>query len=161
MDMALGALDRLRRRGQRLGAVDQHLQPVAQAGRRAGLRPQPFGCGRERAQLSVAAQPPPVVVDHRVLDPAELAFDFNKAAMFLDVESGRNLYIDPAMARKESQRKLQAHMAFARSACQKLGIAYHRFATDRPMELALFDFLRSRMQRGKRTQRTAAVRGKS
>src|SRR5262245_13676424 len=114
----------------------------------------------ERNLISLTASGHEVFL-FQMLDPAELAFDFNKAAMFLDVESGRNLYIDPAMARKEYQRKLQAHMAFARSACQKLGIAYHRFATDRPMELALFDFLRSRMQRGKRTQRTAAVRGKS
>src|SRR5438445_820160 len=86
-----------------------------------------------------------------ILDPAELNFNFDKAEMFYDVESGRDLFIDPATARKEYLKKLNAHLASVRSACQKLGIGYRHFATDRPLELALFDFLRERMQRGKRT----------
>ena len=72
-------------------------------------------------------------------------------AKLYDVESGRDLFIDPATARKEYLKKLNAHLASVRSACQKLGIGYRHFATDRPLELALFDFLRERMQRGKRT----------
>jgi uncharacterized protein (DUF58 family) len=90
------------------------------------------------------------VVLFNILDPAELAFKFDKAVMFYDVESGRDLFIDPVTARKEYLRKLNAHLASVRSVCQKLGIGYRHFATDRPLELALFDFLRERMQRGKR-----------
>ncbi len=96
-----------------------------------------------------------VVVFH-VLDPAEMKFEFDKAALFLDVESGRELYIDPIAARKEYLRKFTAHNAGIESACRKLGAAYHRLTTDRPLELALFDFLRSRMQRGKVIRRNAA-----
>lgn len=113
----------------------------------------------ERNLISLTASGHEVVL-FQLLDPAELSFNFEKAAMFHDIESERDLYIDPLLARKEYQRKLQAHVAFARSACQKLGIAYHRFPTDRPLELALFDFLRARMQRGRRTHRTAAVRNR-
>ena len=40
--------------------------------------------------------------------------------------------------------------------CRKLGITYRRLATDTPLELALFDFLRARMQRGKFAKRRAA-----
>jgi uncharacterized protein (DUF58 family) len=87
------------------------------------------------------------VVVFQVLDPAELTFAFDSPAMFQDVESGRLLFIDPASARKEYLRKLEAHCASLRSACQKLGIGCHRLASDRPLELALFDFLRQRMQR--------------
>ena len=112
----------------------------------------------ERNLISLTASGHEVVLFH-VLDPAELAFDFNNAAMFHDVESGRDLYIDPAMARKEYQRKMQIHMASARSACQKLGIAYLRFATNRPMELSLFDFLRARMQRGRKAKHSGRARG--
>ena len=112
----------------------------------------------ERNLISLTASGHEVVLFH-VLDPAELAFDFDNAAMFHDVESGRDLYIDPAMARKEYQRKMQVHMASARSACQKLGIAYLRFATDRPMELSLFDFLRARMQRGRKAKHSGRARG--
>ena len=69
VDVALRAADRLGDLGQRVLAVDQHLELVALARRRAGLCPQSLGRRRERAQLVVAAQAPHVVVDHRALDP--------------------------------------------------------------------------------------------
>jgi uncharacterized protein (DUF58 family) len=99
------------------------------------------------------------VVVFQVLDPAELAFNFDAAAMFEDVESGRTLFIDPNAARKEYLRKLEAHCAALRASCQRLGIAYHRLATDRPLELALFDFLRERSQRGRGSKRFAGKLG--
>src|SRR5579859_7092385 len=91
-----------------------------------------------------------------LLDPAELNFAFNKAVMFQDVESGRQLFIDPASARKDYLKRLEAHNAGIQSICQGLGIGYRRFGTDRPLELALFDFLRERMQRGKSVKRRLA-----
>ena len=96
-----------------------------------------------------------------LLDPAEVTFDFQKAALFYDVESGRDLYIDPAAARKEYLRKLESHCGAVQAACEKLGISYRRFATDRPLELALFDFLRARTRRGKKIHRTGLHAGRS
>jgi uncharacterized protein (DUF58 family) len=93
------------------------------------------------------------IVVFQVLDPAELTFNFDSAAMFEDVESGRTLFIDPGAARKEYLRKLEAHCNALRSTCQRLGIACQRIATDRPLELALFDFLRERMQRTRGVKR--------
>ena len=89
------------------------------------------------------------VVLFHLLDPAELTFGFEKAVMFEDVESGRRLFIDPATARKNYLTRLEAHNSGVQSVCHSLGIAYRRLATDRPLELALFDFLRERLQRGK------------
>ena len=91
------------------------------------------------------------VVVFQVLDPAELTFSFSTAALFEDAESGRALFIDPSAARPEYVRKLDAHCAVLRGTCQRLGISYHRLATNRPLELALFDFLRERTQRGKKS----------
>ncbi|MEO8426016.1 MAG: DUF58 domain-containing protein [Verrucomicrobiota bacterium] len=96
----------------------------------------------------------------QLLDPAELTFAFNKASLFYDIESGRDLYIDPVLARREYLKKLQVHNSNAEAICQKLGVGFQRFATDQPMELALFDFLRGRMQRGKKIKRTGIVRGR-
>ena len=87
------------------------------------------------------------VILFQVLDPAELAFEFGESAMFQDLESGRTLFIDPAAARQEYLRKLEAHCASLRATSQRLGIACHRLATDRSLELSLFDFMRERMQR--------------
>ena len=87
------------------------------------------------------------VVLFQVLDPAEMAFEFGPPMMFQDLESGRTLFIDPATARKEYLRKLEEHCAALRATCQRLGVACLRLATDHPLELALFDFMRERMQR--------------
>jgi uncharacterized protein (DUF58 family) len=87
------------------------------------------------------------IIVFQVLDPAELAFNFDRASMFEDTESGRTLFIDPQAARKDYLQRLETHCANLRASCQRLGIAFHSLATDRPLELALFDFLRQRMQR--------------
>jgi uncharacterized protein (DUF58 family) len=84
-----------------------------------------------------------------LLDPAELNFAFEKPVMFRDVESNRQLFIDPVTARKDYLARLEAHNNMVKASCQRLGIGYRCLATDRPLELALFDFLRERMQRGK------------
>ena len=94
------------------------------------------------------------VVVFQVLDPAEIRFGFERAVLFQDMESERDLYVDPAAVRETYLRRFAAHNAAIRTACDNLGIEYHQLATDEPLELALFDFLRGRMRRGRRTQRT-------
>jgi uncharacterized protein (DUF58 family) len=87
------------------------------------------------------------VILFQVLDPAELAFEFDAPMMFQDMESGRTLFVDPATARKEYLRKLEAHSSGLRATCQRLGVPCKRLATNQPLELALFDFMRERMTR--------------
>jgi uncharacterized protein (DUF58 family) len=111
----------------------------------------------EKNLTSLAACGHDIMLFH-ILDPAELTFQFDKAIMFRDVESGRDLFIDPATARKEYLRQLNAHNAAVLATCQQLGVSYRRFATDRALELAMFDFMRERMQRGKTTSRVARTR---
>ena len=94
------------------------------------------------------------VVLFQVLDPAELSFQFEQAALFHDIETGRDLYIDPVTARRAYVEKLEQHCTAARAVCEKLGIAYRRVATNEPLELVLFDFLRERMQRGRKVKAT-------
>lgn len=96
------------------------------------------------------------VVVFQVLDPAELSFDFAKAALFRDLESGKQLYIDPDAVRAEYKRGFDAHCQAVSATCAKLGIVLRRLTTDQPLELALFDFLRERMNRGKLVKRHAA-----
>ena len=101
-----------------------------------------------------------VVVFH-VLDPAELNFDFESPALFRDIESGRNMYIDPPAARASYKDMLNRHLTVARSTCGTLGIDYHLFATDRSFDLALLDFLHDRMRRRKRIRRAGGPRVRS
>ena len=97
------------------------------------------------------------VVVLRILDPAEIGFDFATPAMFRDVESGRELYIDPAQARAEYRRRFDAHAAEIQRACVDLGIEFESITTDRPLELVLFDLLRGRMRRGRGPGRRPAT----
>jgi uncharacterized protein (DUF58 family) len=89
----------------------------------------------------------------QVLDPNEIDFNFPGAALFQDVESGREIYLDPQALRSEYQRKLQAHGLGVQGICHKLGFGFHRLVTNQPLELALRDFLRLRSRRGKRIRR--------
>jgi uncharacterized protein (DUF58 family) len=105
---------------------------------------------RNLARLGAAGHD---LVVFQVLDPNEIAFDFPAAALFQDVESQREIYLDPQVLRSEYQRKLQDHGLGVEGICHKLGFAFHRLTTSQPLELALHDFLRIRHQRGKRIRR--------
>ncbi len=93
----------------------------------------------------------------RVLDPQEANFAFATPAMFQDVESGREIYIDPTAARAEYLRRFAAHAASIERSCIDLGIEYQPITTDRPLELVLFDLLMARMRRGRRPGRKLAA----
>ncbi len=93
------------------------------------------------------------VVVFRVLDPTEVDFGFDKPAMFHDLESGRELYVDPPAAREEYLRRFGEHSEGIRKACTSLGIDLYEATIDRPLELVLFDFLNSRMKSGRRVAR--------
>ena len=96
------------------------------------------------------------VIVLRVLDPAEVSFSFDTPAMFHDVESGAEIYIDPNAARAEYLRRFAAHAAEVQRACVDLGVEYEQITTDRPMELVLFDLIKAQMRRGKQSGRTSA-----
>src|SRR4051794_36428061 len=100
------------------------------------------------------------VVVMRVLDPAEVDFPFQEAALFHDVESGRELYVDPQLARERYRQRFDEHAAGLAKACNKLGIDLMSLPTSQPLELALFDFLATRLRRGRHVARrqTAARR---
>jgi uncharacterized protein (DUF58 family) len=100
----------------------------------------------------LAASGHEVVLFH-LLDPAELNFDFDKSAQFIDLETGKDIFIDPAAARKDYVERFDAHCEAVERACGKNGIVYHRLLTDRPLELTLYDFLRDRMRRGRIVRR--------
>jgi uncharacterized protein (DUF58 family) len=93
------------------------------------------------------------VVIFQILDPNELAFDFTAATLFQDIESEKDFYLDPAAVRSEYQRRLQTHTDGVENICRKLGFTFHRVVTNQSLDIALFDFLRSRSRRGKRVNR--------
>lgn len=93
------------------------------------------------------------VVLLRVLDPAEIEFAFQDSVIFEDLESGRQLYVDPHAVRQTYHQRFAEHASAIQATCNRLGIDYYVLSTDRPLELALFDFLNSRLRRGRQVAR--------
>lgn len=91
------------------------------------------------------------VVLMRILDPAEVEFNFSSPAMFQDVETSRDLYVDPQAIRTQYLQRFNDHETQVKEICANLGIDFCRFVTDQPLELTLFDFVNSRLQRGKKS----------
>jgi len=78
--------------------------------------------------------------------------------MFLDLESGRDIYVDPIHTKADYLRRFADHAAEVERSCVDLGIEYQSITTDRPLELVLFDLLRARMRRGRRPGRRSPSR---
>jgi uncharacterized protein (DUF58 family) len=100
----------------------------------------------ENALIRLAACGHELAVFH-ILDPDEVAFEFKEPTLFEDAESGRLLMIDPVSARGDYHRQLEEHCATIRDVLRRVDGSYSRLSTDRPLELALFDFLGTRSRR--------------
>src|SRR5581483_3593384 len=64
------------------------------------------------------------VILFQVLDPNELAFDFHRAMLCRDVESGRDVYLDPETVRADYQRRFEEHSQAVEKICRRLGISF-------------------------------------
>lgn len=93
------------------------------------------------------------IVVIRILDPAEVGFTFHDESLFLDLESGRELYIDPHAARQQYQQRFADHARALSRACSGLGTDFYQLTTDQPLDLALFDLLNARMRRRRQVAR--------
>jgi len=114
--------------------------------------------GLEFALETLAQRGQEVVVFH-LSDPQELQFDFTAPELFEDLETGRQVYVDPAWLRDDYRKQMTAHLARVKLACESRGVSYHHLPTDTPLETALPDVLRLRSSvggRGLRTKRGSA-----
>lgn len=92
-----------------------------------------------------------ILVFHLV-DPGEETFPFTAAGRFVDLESGREVALDPVAMRPEYVRRFAEHGRKVQAACERLGISYARLRTDEPLEHALHGFIQTRQGR-KRVRR--------
>ncbi len=81
------------------------------------------------------------VMAFRILDPAEVSFAFSEATLFVDLESGRPMYVDPLAARSDYLERFRLHERQLREICMTMGINLATFLTDQPLDSALFYWL--------------------
>ena len=97
------------------------------------------------------------VVVLRMLDPAEIEFKMSAPGMVVDMESGREIYLDPDTARADYLKRFNEHDQQLRTVCQSLGCDYYRIGTDQPLDRVLFDVVNSQQRRGRRVSRGGAL----
>ncbi len=95
------------------------------------------------------------VILFQILDPQERDFEFADSLLFEDLETGRDLYVDPVAVKEGYLQKLNRHNASVEATCAKLGIEYLPLSTAEPVDHALHEFLQARTQRGRQVNRRA------
>ena len=80
----------------------------------------------------------------RVLDPGEVDFSFSQASMFVDLESGREIYVDPEAVAKDYQARFSEHRSEIKTFCDENGIHFFEVLTSDPIQKSLFNFLQAR-----------------
>ena len=99
------------------------------------------------------------VVILRTLDPTEIEFGFDKASLFRDLETGREIYVDPHSAVAEYRKRFLEHESFIQETCDQIGVDFFKISTDQPLEVALLELLQSRASSGRSVKRATQVRG--
>ena len=99
------------------------------------------------------------VVILRTLDPTEIEFEFDKASLFRDLETGREIYVDPQSAVADYRRRFSEHETAIKEVCDQIGIDFFTISTDQPIEVALLELIQSRASSGRSVKRATQVRG--
>ena len=100
------------------------------------------------------------VILMRILDPAELNFSFESSAMFQDLETGKEIYVDPVTISADYKQRFAEHAATIKHSCDELGIDLFEITTDEPLEKSLFNLMQARAQRGRQFSRGKSTGGR-
>lgn len=80
----------------------------------------------------------------QVLDPFELRFPFSLRTRFKDMETPRELTLEPLSVKAEYLRLLRGHTELIRNEALRMGVAYHLCDTSLPAGRILTDFFCAR-----------------
>ena len=81
------------------------------------------------------------VAAFHLLDPQELAFQFQRPTRFFDMEGGGAIFADPIDITDRYHRAMEAYLADLRRVVLESAVDYHRVVTDQPYEQVLARFL--------------------
>lgn len=68
----------------------------------------------------------------QIADPAEVDFTFKDPAVFLDIETGADLLLDPAAQARDYRARFSAHRSAVTAACRDYGCDALELRTDQP-----------------------------
>ena len=88
-----------------------------------------------------------VIVFH-ILDPQELEFSFSSRTRFRDLETGATITTEPWHIRRDYREAMAQFVDRYRTRCRQQNIDYLQITTDRPLNLALSEYLLKRRRIG-------------
>ena len=83
----------------------------------------------------------------RVLDRTEVDFSLQQSAMLQDLETGKEIYVDPAAIRTDYLKKFNQHADELTEMCHRKSVRLANVITDQPLDHALFELVHA-MSRG-------------
>jgi uncharacterized protein (DUF58 family) len=148
LNTVLHAIDRLR--AQERSSFRQPLVEVAERVRRRGIIVVVSDLYDDFEQVMIglrnlAFRGNDVIVFH-LLDPAELHFDFDKSAQFIDLETREEMHVIPDFLRQEYLKLIRSQITAFETECQKDRMDYALIDTSQPLDQALFAYLARRAQ---------------
>jgi hypothetical protein len=93
----------------------------------------------------------------RVLDPQELSLQLESPSMVVDMETGREIYLDPAAARQTYQSGFDEHRRQLQVICDSLGVDLYTMRTDDPLEASLFHLINTQRRRAASAARSGML----
>jgi uncharacterized protein (DUF58 family) len=83
----------------------------------------------------------------RVVDPAELELKLKSPSMVVDMETQREIYLDPEAASQAYAQQFGEHRDHLQAICDSLGVEIYEIRTDQPMDDALFHVVSTHRRR--------------
>ncbi|KAA5546303.1 DUF58 domain-containing protein [Roseiconus nitratireducens] len=107
-----------------------------------------------QTQLSALRARGHEVVLLRIIDPAEIEFSLPDPAMIVDSETGRQIYVDPAVAKARYTERFNSHRREMEKTCEATGVGFYEMRTDQPLDRALSSLIDAKNRMGKSARRT-------
>lgn len=95
----------------------------------------------------------------RTLDPSEIELHLSSPSMVVDVETKKEIYLDPEEARNKYREQFERHDAQVQSICDSLGVQNFRLITDQPLDAALLHIVDTQTRLGKTAARSGMLAG--
>ncbi len=81
------------------------------------------------------------IVVLRILDRREYVLDLPNSSLLQDMETGKEIYVDPVSAREEYQTKFKLHESQLMDICHRRDARFLTVFTDQPLESVLLEFI--------------------
>ncbi len=86
------------------------------------------------------------VVLFHILDPKEIYPEMKGPAVLVDLETEQRLEVIPDYVKHQYRAKMDGHLAQMRDRARGAGLGYHLLTTDKPLDLALTEYLSMRQR---------------